>query len=113
MNTKPTAPLAAVDPATPCSALQAMLERVEKITEEAWGVYNAEVQTIANKHGVQIATGHMSDFWQVKRPRARKWINELYDEHPAFDDLRVLDAIAVELRIGPSNMMMFNPLPNK
>ncbi len=90
-----------------------MLERVEKITEEAWGVYNAEVQTIANKHGVQIATGHMSDFWQVKRPRARKWINELYDEHPAFDDLRVLDAIAVELRIGPSNMMMFNPLPNK
>jgi hypothetical protein len=89
-----------------------MVDRIAKIIEEAWDVYEAEIQGIANNHGVQIATGHMSDFWQVKRPRARKWLNELYDEHPAFDALRALDAVAIELHIGPSNMMMFNPLPN-
>ena len=79
--------------------LQAMIARVEKLTEEAREVYLAEVQAIANKHGVLIATGHMSDFWQVKKPRARKWLHEIWDDkHPALVELKALDAVASDVR---------------
>lgn len=111
MGTKTPEAVKSQTPVLPFSALRAMVDHVEKITIEACEVYNAEVQAIANKHGVKIATGHMSDVWQVKKPRARKWLHEWHDKHPALDDLKALDAIALEIRIGPTNMMLFEPRP--
>jgi len=95
------------------SELCAMVVRINELANVASLVYEAEVQRIANKYGVEIATGQMSDVWQVKKPRARKWLSEMWDKHPALDDLKALDAIASEIRIGPGNMMHFRPVPGR
>lgn len=93
----------------PFKAMHDAVAKYEKFIQEAQEVFTAEVQAIANKHGVQIATGGMSDYWQVKKPRGRKWLHELHDKHPALDDLRALEKVASDLRIGPSNMMSVEP----
>lgn len=94
----------------PFKAMSDMVTKHEKLIKEAQEVFTAEVQAIANKHGVHIATGHMSDYWKVKKLRGRKWLQErCNDKHPALDDLRALEKVAEDLRIGPSNMMAVSP----
>lgn len=69
------------------------------------------VQAIADKFQVEIATGHMSDVWQVSEPGSDKWLREVYDEHPALDALAALDKATQDYGIGPSNMERFKPTP--
>lgn len=97
------------DDQLPFKAMRDMVARHEKLIEKAQEVFAAEVQAIANKHGVHIATGHMSDYWQVKKLRGRRWLHEMHDAHPALDELRALEKVAEDLRIGPSNMMAVSP----
>lgn len=102
--------ISSADDQLPFKAMRDMVARHEKLMKEAQEVFTAEVQAIANKHGVHIATGHMSDYWQVKKLRGRKWLHErCNDKHPALDELLALEKVAEDLRIGPSNMMAVSP----
>lgn len=100
MGTKTPEAVKSQTPEPPFPALRALVARVEEIADEACEIYIEEVQAIANKHGVKIAMGRMSNFWQVKKPRARKWLHELDDKHPALDDLEALDKIALKIHTG-------------
>lgn len=76
--------------------------------EHADILYRQAVQFLVDKHNVELATGHLSDTWQIKIEG--EWTCE-YDaeNHPFFKALKKLDGVAVELRLGPSNMERFNP----
>lgn len=94
---------------SPYADLEAMVKDHENLIDAATNVYNEHVQKIANKYRVHIATGQMSDMWQVRTFNGRNWKREGEDEHPALDALKDLDAIAIKLRIGPANLMHFKP----
>lgn len=77
-------------------------------------IWRREVQRIADRHGVEIATGHMSDMWQVRdrNPEDRRWVRERYAErqpHPALTELVNLCERVEDFRIGPANMEYFKP----
>lgn len=86
----------------------------EKALNEASELYFVAVQAIASHYRVYIVTGQMSDIWQI----GEKWGDFKMDddkcsraERNAFKALAKLDDMVEDLRIGPSNMERFNPLP--
>lgn len=90
--------------------LGARIAAVEAAMQEAVNSYAVAVQSIADRHRVHIATGHMSDMWQVRAFRGRKWMSQLDDvDHPAFDELRLIDAIGEKAGIGPCNLERYAP----
>lgn len=99
----------APDPSEPLADLKLALMRVSNAVREVEDIFDKEIQSIADRHGVVIATGHMSDVWQVKKPGAVKWLSEFHDKHPALDDLRALEKCAMEARVGPTSNMFFRP----
>jgi len=94
--------------------IKEMTDAREKLRE----VYYLGVQQIANQYKVHIATGHMSDTWQIRPYRGRsgfytesRWQAEKdEDGHPAFDDLNELDEM-FEDWVSCGNMEMFHPQP--
>lgn len=73
-----------------------------------------EVQRIANRFCVEIATGQASDNWQVRgESTAQQWIpmegGKSREPHPALTALKKLDARVAPWGIGPSNMERFIP----
>ncbi len=40
-----------------------IVAQVEAILDNVRAAYHAAVQKVADKYGVYVATGHMSDFW--------------------------------------------------
>lgn len=87
-----------------CSALA-------KDVADARQVYVMAVQALVNKHGVSLATGRMSDTWQICLPGYPSWISELdgEDNHPIFKELKELDGVGSEFGIGPTNLEAYRP----
>lgn len=90
--------------------LKDKVKQVEDLIEEAGKIYMLAVQELVNKHRVHLATGGYSDLWQVKFRTGKIWRGE-FDKpiHPIFKELRELDKIGSDLRIGPTNLMRFFP----
>lgn len=77
-----------------------------------------EVQAIADRHNVEIATGQMSDLWQVRKMGTKHWTSE-FDvsrrrcERAALGELTQLDKQTRDFGVGPSNMERFTPSTKK
>lgn len=68
------------------------------------------VQLIANKYGVTLATGNVSNEWQIVRTGAQGNLIAADDAHPAFDELVVLGRVLQAAGINvPSNRCWFEP----
>lgn len=83
--------------------------RVDTSISIASAAYIAAVQAIANHYRVTIATGQMSDIWQIKNPKTNEWLCEGESKHPALKALEKLDLTAREIGIGPTNMERYEP----
>lgn len=87
--------------------LRQISKQIERLINQASRIYCAEVQAISNKYRVRIATGQMSDVYQVKV--GEEWLREGIDEHPALKAIARLDAVANKLNIGPTNLENYEP----
>lgn len=98
------------------SALRETIKVREALDEKVVEHYGVIVQGLADEHGVEIATGQMSDTWQVKTPRARHWRSQ-WDEREGMDyryvkvleQLDLLDELLEEANTGPCNMEHYSP----
>lgn len=90
--------------------LAEIIAQIEMLREEAIDRYDDAIQKLCNKHRVMLATGHISDMWQVKKPRS-KVRKDYMDKpvHPIFAELNALDAMVADIGLGPTNMMLFKP----
>lgn len=97
---------------TPVQEFAREAAQIQSAIEHAEVLYRQAVQFLVNKHHVELATGQLSDTWQIKIKDC--WTDEYEAEkHPFFKALALLDGVASELRLGPSNMERFNPSPKK
>ena len=103
------------------------LKLLQDTSDQAGVLYEEAVQELVDKHQVMLATGIMSDFWQVSTDGGKSWQCETYtprdasklDEgeepdpprHPILDDLQRLDKLGEDFGFGPSNMAMYKPRP--
>lgn len=93
-------------------SIRKTLKQIEELQEVASHQYTSEIQLLVNKYNLVLATGHLSDTWQVRSPRGRIWSTEFYTDrkHNAFfQELEALDELVSEFGIGPSNMELFKP----
>jgi hypothetical protein len=91
-------------------ALKDLVDKLERLQNEATWVYHTEIQRLVDKHQVELATGHMSDTWHVKTKRGKFWLTAAQKKpHPIFAELAVLDDLAEKLGQGPTNLMRFDP----
>lgn len=73
--------------------------------------YRDAVQAIADEYNTPIATGQMSDIWQVREP-VEGWKDIWTSEIPAALALRELQELTKdEPYMGPSNLERFDPKP--
>lgn len=88
-----------------------MIKEMQALSEKAYDLYFQAVKEICVKHNVWLATGHLSDTWQWKKPRGKIWHlpYDVPDSDPVFKDLEELEIIGEDFRIGPSNMEMVKP----
>lgn len=83
--------------------------QIQHAIEHAEVLYRNAIQYLVNKHKVELATGQLSDTWQIQIEG--QWTAQYEsDDHPFFKALNLLDAVASDLRLGPSNMERFSPV---
>lgn len=96
-------------------SLSLFKQRIEELKNQASACYVLAVQDLVNKYQVELATGQMSDAWQVKVKRSERFQTEhamatnQRKPHRIFEDLKALDAVAIEMGIGPTNMEYYAP----
>ncbi len=82
-------------------------ETMARKGDELRDAFDKAVQELVDRHGVKLATGHLSNIWQIAVDG--KWVNDSCG-HPIFDDLaRLEDACEAGRRVGPSNMEYYEP----
>jgi hypothetical protein len=92
------------------SDFAASVTSANKAIKTASDLYVKAVQALVNKHRVHLATGHLSDTWQVKTLRGKHWRDDMDEpKHPIFADLEQLDKVAIQIGIGPTNMERYTP----
>lgn len=88
------------------SKFQSVVDEMKRLSNLASDAYYEAVKEVARKHNVHLATGHLSDTWQWRKPRGKIW-HAPYDhgqeENPVFQDLSELEEIGEDFGIGPSN----------
>lgn len=91
--------------------LENTLKEADKNRDRIHAEWLKSVQAIADKYQIEIATGHLSDAWQVNTGLGKDDFRALYDdkENPALLELEELDAKTQDYGVGPSNMERFKP----
>lgn len=104
---------------------RAAVRATDAAVRRAYRIYAKIIQGLVDKHQVILATGQMSDTWQVSTDGGKTWMDEFYEprdpadrdegepldppRHPIFDTLRKLEEIGRDYGIGPTNLEMFRP----
>jgi len=99
--------------------LNKTIAEVEQNRAKIHAEWLKEVQAIADKFQVEIATGHLSDRWQASEPGKEAWVIEYDAEREdtpdnvrkALQALVELDEKTTPHGVGPSNMERFKPAP--
>lgn len=89
--------------------LAGLQNEFDAFREKAWEAWSIALQRIADRYGVNIATGHMSNTYQCRKPHARYWRAE-YDfqegrQPEVFKALEEFDEMMEPFGCGPSNLL--------
>ena len=97
-------------------AFRASVIAAARRIEEASRLYNLALQAIVDQYQMELATGQMSDLWQIREHAGAGWVDETADGDTMspdmgemFEALGALDTEASKLGIGPTNLMRFTP----
>lgn len=97
-------------------AFRAAVMAAERRIEEAGNLYDAAVQAIVDQCQMELATGHLSDTWQIREHSGAHWVaNTAPDDDKSpdmldmFELLEALDDEAEKIGYGPTNLMRFTP----
>lgn len=97
-------------------AFRAAVIAAERRIEEASKLYNVAVQAIVDQCQMELATGQMSDTWQIREHAGAHWVQQWAGDDEMSPDmldmfhlLEALDDEAEKLNIGPTNLMRFTP----
>jgi len=93
--------------------LQNATAKADAARDEIHNEWLKSVQAIADRFQVEIATGHLSDTWQVNSGLGKNDFRALYDDetNEALLALQELDEQTQDYGVGPSNMERFKPNP--
>lgn len=93
----------------PITKLKALARDIERLQTKAYWAYIKCIQELVDKRQMILATGQLSDMWQLSKDGGKHFDYPEHIDKRFAKALERIDAVAQEIRVGPSNMEMFKP----